>query len=319
MHFSSMALDAPARACVSASRWLGLAQRFMAVALAGDYISSGHGHRQSRQVLLDRRRGAAIGTPRTALGHDAEQAYLARLSRRRRLTSSEEYRLACRMCAGDEAARNALVEAHLGLVVMFARRWQRPGVPLIDLIAEGNIGLIAATRHFDPERGCRFSTYAKWPVQRALQQALPRLVSAAAPQKLVPPADVPGAADLDLAAEAPADEGEPAGAAARGGWPSSAAEELAVLCIPETEEPPQQAHVTQQRQELARALQGLAEREREVITRRFELAGQEGATLDVLARRFGVSIERIRQVEAAALRKLGRLLLDAGQSAQSLL
>ena len=88
---------------------------------------------------------------------DSELRYLSEVAARPRLTSREEYGLVIRMHAGDTHAHDALIEANLGLVVMFARKYQRPGVPMLDLVAEGNFGLLTAAKRFDPELGCRFA------------------------------------------------------------------------------------------------------------------------------------------------------------------
>jgi len=321
--------------------WLGLARRFLALALRNDYLSSGRGHQQSRQVLKERRTGRGRpGKAAAAAGPcaDAEQAYLSDVARRHRLTSSEEYGLAQRMRGGDAHARHALIEANLGLVVMFARRYQRPGVPLLDLIAEGNIGLIAATKRFDPEMGYRFSTYAKWSVRQAMQQALPGLVGVvrlparqtahrtdlgtaagdaeAGPSELDASGEPPaGAPTWVTSADGPdASQGRAVTACAAG-----VEETLDTLTIPEDQEPPQLAHTAQRVSTLARALDALCERERVIVSERFALGSDKVTTLDELSQRFGVSVERIRQIESAALRKLAQTLRDAGQSAQTLL
>jgi RNA polymerase sigma factor (sigma-70 family) len=98
--------------------------------------------------------------------------YLDEIAARKRLSSSEEYRLAVRVRQGDEQARRSLIEHHLGLVVLLARPYSRRGLPMLDLIAEGNIGLLRAIEKFDPERGCRFSTYAKWWIRQSIELAL---------------------------------------------------------------------------------------------------------------------------------------------------
>src|SRR2546427_6844808 len=98
--------------------------------------------------------------------------YLAEIARIPLLTREEEQALARRVQAGDEAAKQRLVEANLRLVVQIARRYLNRGLPLPDLIEEGNLGLLRAVEKFEPERGTRFSTYATWWIRQAVTRAL---------------------------------------------------------------------------------------------------------------------------------------------------
>lgn len=358
---------------------MAIAHQFLSYALRYDYLSNSKGHQQSRRVIADRREkrsaarqvNALLGTGDAGLPvsaqTDTERAYFNRVALVERLTSREEYVLAKRTQAGDEAARNALVEANLGLTVMLAQRYRREGLPLMDLIAEGNFGLMAATRTFDPERGFRFATYAKWAVRQSIERSLPRLLTVrqATPKRgahkhesdandgaacATTPAANP---DINLAAfddsslqadTAPASlleldestELAPDGHerdsytvrrpgqnhdsyTARGQSDASDEEALLQLTIPEEEEPPSTTQTTQRNECLARALACLTDRERTVICERFALAGTQAATLDQLARRLHVSIERVRQIECAAVKKLATLLTQAGESADTLL
>jgi RNA polymerase primary sigma factor len=102
---------------------------------------------------------------------DPLSAYLNRISRVALLTHREEVKLGRRVRAGDRIARRTLIERNLRLVVSVAVRYRRSGVPLEDLIQEGNIGLIEAVERFDPERGYRFSSYAVWRIRKAIQKA----------------------------------------------------------------------------------------------------------------------------------------------------
>lgn len=326
---------------------LALAQRFLGLALCNDYLSSGRGHQQSRRVVgeraMQRRTAPAFRSKPATVGErtDPELRYLAEVAAQLRLTSCEEYGLARRMKTGDRRAHDALIEANLGLVVMFARRFQRPGVPMLDLIAEGNIGLIAAARRFDPERGYRFATYAKWWVLQAIQQALPRLVgvvripasharrpAAQAPDDETHPmagGDEPDttsaiAADAESFPDAQAaDENEAGRRFGRTGVELSDAEMLERIAIPAEREPPGETMAAQRIAVLQRALDALPERDRVVLTERYALRSDTAVTLEALSARFGVSIERIRQIENAAVKKLGAALAEAGESADTLL
>jgi RNA polymerase sigma factor (sigma-70 family) len=349
---------------------VAIANRFLSLCLYNDYLSAGQGHRNSRRVVAERHDAALRAPLTTAVRHtgvgvavspgDAEARYLIEVAQRPRLTSCEEYRLAVRMRAGDMCARNALVEANLGLVVMFARRYQRPGLPMLDLVAEGNFGLLTAARRFDPERGVRFATYAKWWVIRAMQAALPTLVGvvrmpaamstgAGAPAPAEPgdaahcgdedaalsarrgdpledaAADIRTPSDADTARPAhtePASAPVPSTAGRPCACPGHSLDDedvLNTMAMPEEHEPQAQLMSAQRTALLGRVLSGLAERDRAIIDKRFALTCNQACTLDELAREFTVSIERIRQLEKAALGKLQKALSDAGECAQTLL
>jgi RNA polymerase sigma factor (sigma-70 family) len=339
-----------------------IAQRYLGLALSFDYLSNGQGHQQTRRTVGDRmmRRGAALATApaaaqarsRPAAGcnfADSQERYLWEVACKPRLTSSEEYSLAIRMKAGDCAARDALLEANLGLVVMFARRCQRPGVPMLDLIAEGNMGLLTAARRFDPELGYRFATYAKWWIRRAIQVALPKLagvvrvpagvhaarraasgLAAARPDSVQPesdPSDIDFDDDRSALTASPLLHAAPTSDdAAHSPRPCgvfdfelSDVQALDALAIPTEDEPPQAAMATQRMAAVWRALDSLSERDRIVICERYALVNDRACTLDELSKRFNVSIERIRQIENAAVKKLAKALKQVGASADTLL
>ena len=102
---------------------------------------------------------------------DAFQSYLHEMRSFGRLTSAEEIELAQRVAAGDEWARHQLIEANLRLVIAIARQYSHTGVPLLDLIQEGNLGLMRAAEKFDGQRGSRFGTYATWWIRQAVNRA----------------------------------------------------------------------------------------------------------------------------------------------------
>ena len=326
---------------------LRLAHRLLCRSISGDYLSNGRGHRNSRRVVADRLARQKMRTslaaspaahgererqPRRGSG-DIEFLYTTYVAERPRLTSREEYRLAARMRAGDLRARDALIESNLGLVVMLARRYQRPGVPLLDLIAEGNLGLLTAADRFDPERGNRFSTYAKWWVLRAMKIALPTLVGVV--RQPVNKLRLNAAADHDdideyvlpqeLEETGPEVDAEPlsealvptsAGLAFNVPVPS-AEEVLNGICSAEEQEPPHELMARQRSTKLRLALDGLSERDRTVISQRYALATDEASTLTDTAAGLSVSIERVRQIEKAALKKLHFALCAAGLTADT--
>ena len=108
----------------------------------------------------------------TSNGHDATSLYLNDIGVSKLLTAAEEKKFARRIRNGDESARHRMIESNLRLVVKIARRYINRGLPLLDLIEEGNLGLIHAVKKFDPERGFRFSTYATWWIRQTIERAI---------------------------------------------------------------------------------------------------------------------------------------------------
>ncbi len=372
LNTDSMTTAAPVPATIAPGT--SLAQRYLSLALRYDYLSAGRGHRQSRRVVRDRQAiqarqpqpaiddqglppGDAPGFEGDSLAADAERRYLSEVASKPRLTSREEYCLVGRILHGDRVAYDTLIETNLGLVVMIARRYQRPGIPLLDLIAEGNFGLMRAAERFNREVGCRFSTYASWWVRQAIQLAMPKLSSvvrtplshnkAVGHAVLQPRGQAETVVGAGLTADSASDDlaADPTGgpfamheaedaaasfteraahASDRGGHidvriEASDAEVLDALAIDPEKEPPGAAMANQRMKVLYSALDQLAERDRIIIIARYALASDRPCTLDELATRFEVSIERIRQLENAAIKKLGKLLSLAGESAASLL
>jgi len=123
--------------------------------------------------------GASGRVPRAGASHtkqatgaeDAFQSYLRDIRGLGLLTHAEEIDLAQRAAAGDDLARRKLIESNLRLVIAIARRYTSTGVPLIDLIQEGNLGLMRAAEKFDYQRGCHFGTYATWWIRQAVSRA----------------------------------------------------------------------------------------------------------------------------------------------------
>ncbi|MGL5334539.1 MAG: sigma-70 family RNA polymerase sigma factor, partial [Enterovibrio sp.] len=108
----------------------------------------------------------------TSKGSDATQLYLGEIGSSPLLTAAEEVLYARRALRGDQAARKRMIESNLRLVVKISRRYSNRGLALLDLVEEGNLGLIRAVEKFDPERGFRFSTYATWWIRQTIERAL---------------------------------------------------------------------------------------------------------------------------------------------------
>lgn len=116
--------------------------------------------------------GKLPATRKTPVSHDPTRIYLSEIGISPLLTADEEKDLSRRALAGDEKSRQRMIESNLRLVVKIARRYINRGLPLLDLIEEGNLGLIHAVKKFDPERGFRFSTYATWWIRQSIERAI---------------------------------------------------------------------------------------------------------------------------------------------------
>ena len=122
--------------------------------------------------LRDRKVAGKTAISHRRAGTDPTQLYLREIGAAPLLTAAEEQSLGRRALAGDESARQRMIESNLRLVVRIARRYINRGLPFLDLIEEGNLGLIHAVGKFDPERGFRFSTYATWWIRQAIERAI---------------------------------------------------------------------------------------------------------------------------------------------------
>jgi RNA polymerase primary sigma factor len=264
---------------------------------------------------------------------DSLKAYLRTIAKLPRLTQDEEHELARRIKSGDEAALRRLVEGNLRFVVSYAKRYRGLGVPFLDLIHEGNLGLMEAARRFDPDRNVKFITYAVWWIRQAITHALSGQTRAfTLPQKLSAVAARFGrevselteelqrtptsreiAEDLDISpgeAEALMRIGDRDVSLSShvGGEEDADGPELIDLIQQATVPPAEEQMMHRQlHSEVQGALGELDDKEREVIELRFGLDRDgEPRTLQEVGDTLGLSRERIRQIESRAKDKLRR-------------
>jgi RNA polymerase primary sigma factor len=257
--------------------------------------------------------------------------YLKDIAQVKLLTGEEEQSLARRVQEGDVQAERDLVEANLRLVVRIARRYLRRGLSLLDLIEEGNVGLLHAARKFRPDRGTRFSTYATWWIRQAAVRALANqartirlpvhvegllgqvmkkrnvltqaLGRAPTNQEIATALDWPVSEieHLDSVRQHPVSLDTPAGEDGTGSLHD-------VVEDPSAVSGGGLGALLRARADLTGVIQDLPDNERTVITLRFGLQNEEPMTLESIGRKVGLTRERVRQIEAAALRRLRGLL-----------
>ena len=260
---------------------------------------------------------------------DPLKLYVRQIGDGRLLTPAEERELARRKDEGDEDAKRKLIEHNLRLVMSITRNYTMAGVPLLDLIQEGNLGLIRAVEKFDWRRGHRFATYATWWIRQAVERArdgkadtirLP--VNLVRRQRRILRAELQLAAGLDRAptddeiaatAELTVDEVRAVRDAARtvasldrrlGDDGDDAT--FGELLGDDRPGPEELAQLRLRGDVLRDALAQLSDREQLVVHLRYGLTGAEPAPLREIGRRLGLTPERVRQIEAAALHRLGR-------------
>ncbi|MCX2779863.1 RNA polymerase sigma factor RpoS [Microbulbifer thermotolerans] len=272
---------------------------------------------------------------------DATQLYLNEIGFSPLLTAEEEVYYARKALRGDAAARKRMIESNLRLVVKIARRYVGRGLALLDLIEEGNLGLIRAVEKFDPERGFRFSTYATWWIRQTIERAIMnqtrtiRLpihvvkelnVYLRASRELAQKLDhEPSAEEIANLLEKPVEDVErmlglnervtsvdtPIG-------PSS--EKTLVDTIPDQQEsdPAELLQDSDLFESINRWLSELPEKQCEVVSRRFGLRGFEASTLEEVGREIGLTRERVRQIQVDALKRLREVMEKQGLDGQSL-
>ncbi|GGC07950.1 RNA polymerase sigma factor RpoS [Marinobacterium zhoushanense] len=273
---------------------------------------------------------------------DATQLYLNEIGFSPLLTAEEEVYFSRLALKGDGAARKRMIESNLRLVVKIARRYINRGLSLLDLIEEGNLGLIRAVEKFDPERGFRFSTYATWWIRQTIERAImnqtrtirlpihvvkelnvylrasrelaQKLDHEPSPEEIAnlvdkPVADVERMLGLN---ERISSVDTPVG----GGSDKSL---LDTIADQEAGDPETLLQNTNISGNLNKWLDMLPEKHADVLSRRFGLRGHEMSTLEQVGKEIGLTRERVRQIQVEALRKLREIVEKNGLSGEDLL
>jgi RNA polymerase nonessential primary-like sigma factor len=271
---------------------------------------------------------------------DATQLYLSEIGFSPLLTADEERHFARLALKGDAAARKRMIESNLRLVVKISRRYLNRGLSLLDLIEEGNLGLIRAVEKFDPERGFRFSTYATWWIRQTIERAIMnqtrtiRLpihvvkelnIYLRAARELTQRLDhEPSAEEIAALVDRPVEDvkrmlglNERVSSVDVPLGPDSDRSLLDTIADQQVSDPCELLQDDDMRLSIAAWLDELSDKQREVIARRFGLAGYEGATLEEVGREIGLTRERVRQIQVEALRRLREILERQGLTGEA--
>lgn len=291
-------------------------------------------------------RGAASGADDGESGDefslDPTQLYLNEIGFVPLLTADEEKHFARLTQRGDEAARKRMIESNLRLVVKIARRYLHRGMNLLDLIEEGNLGLMRAVEKFDPERGFRFSTYATWWIRQTIERAIMNQARTIrlpihvvkdlngclrAARELTQQLDhEPTTTEIADRVDKPAKEvarllglNERVSSVDVPLGPDSDASLVETIADDGGRDPSEQLQEDTVHDSVAQWLSQLTDKQREVVVRRFGLLGHDSSTLEEVGQEIGLTRERVRQIQVEALKRLRRVLERQGLSADALL
>jgi RNA polymerase primary sigma factor len=260
---------------------------------------------------------------------DALQLFLREAGRHALLTAPQEVELAKRIERGDMAAKQRMIQSNLRLVVSIAKNYRNQGLPFLDLIQEGTLGLIRAVEKFDWRRGYKFSTYATWWIRQAVARALAdKARTIRMPVHIVERMQKMNRAERTLwmelgreptleeiadEASLPIEQAREVRAAARASasldQPVGDQDDAVFGDFVAGDDPLPEDHVeiSLRSQALTLALQSLPERERQVLVLRYGLIDEEPKTLEEIGKRLGLTRERVRQIELESLRRLANL------------
>jgi RNA polymerase nonessential primary-like sigma factor len=278
----------------------------------------------------------------TASQLDATRLYLNEIGFSPLLTAEEEVYYSRKLLKGDEASRKKMIECNLRLVVKISRRYLNRGLALLDLIEEGNLGLIRAVEKFDPERGFRFSTYATWWIRQTIERGIMNqtrtirlpihvvkeiniylraarhlaqtLDHEPSPEEIAEMVDKPikdvkrmlGLNERTASVDSPMGQDS---------------ESTLLDAIPDENniDPVVLLQDDDVKDNIEKWLNQLTEKQCEVVTRRFGLRGYDLSTLEEVGNNIGVTRERVRQIQIEALRKLREILEKEGFSVDALI
>jgi RNA polymerase nonessential primary-like sigma factor len=270
------------------------------------------------------------------------QLYLNEIGSTPLLTAAEEVLVAKALQAGDEMARHRMINSNLRLVVMIAKRYTNRALPLLDLIEEGNLGLIRAVEKFDPDRGFRFSTYATWWIRQSIERALMNqgrtirlpihiqkdinIIVRCTRELRSSLRREPSTSEIADVLDR--DPGEVSNLLKLSEKITSVDNQLStdsdrslVETVPSQGEDNPFSIVDDQKVEgcLEDWLDDLPDRQREILARRFGLMGYEASTLEAVGEEVGLTRERVRQIQIDALARLKRAAQRDGLSEEELL
>lgn len=272
---------------------------------------------------------------------DATQIYLGEIGFSPLLSAEEEVYYSRLALKGDEAARKRMIESNLRLVVKIARRYINRGLALLDLIEEGNLGLIRAVEKFDPERGFRFSTYATWWIRQTIERAIMNQTrTIRLPIHVVKELNIylraarelsqkldhePTPEEIAAALDRPVEEvrkmlklNEKITSVDTPVAGVSDKQLLDVIADEKELGPETELQDEDIRQHLVMWLGELNPKQREVLARRFGLLGYEPSTLEDVGHEIGLTRERVRQIQVEALRRLREIVTHQGLNIETL-
>lgn len=278
---------------------------------------------------------------KNSLTADATRVYLNELGKSKLLTADEEKVFGKRALRGDEEARRIMIESNLRLVVKISRRYLNRGLPLLDLIEEGNLGLIRAVEKFDPDRGFRFSTYATWWIRQTIERAIMNQTrTIRLPIHVIKEMNGYIKAQRLLAQQL---DHEPSAEeiAEHMGKPVKTVikmlklnERVTSVDVPagkdydkpivdsisddESYSPAEVLQADSIKNKITHWVHQLTEKQREVICRRYGLCGYENSTLEQVALELGVTRERVRQIQMDGLKRLKEILEVGGYSFEAI-
>ncbi|MCK5888385.1 MAG: RNA polymerase sigma factor RpoS [Methylococcales bacterium] len=299
--------------------------------------------RRKTQATEPRLNAAAPPAEDTQAGStiDATRVYFNELGKSKLLTADEEKIYGKRVLKGDEEARRIMIESNLRLVVKISRRYLNRGLPLLDLIEEGNLGLIRAVEKFDPDRGFRFSTYATWWIRQTIERAIMNQTrTIRLPIHVVKEMNVYIKAQRVLAQKLDHDPSveeiaeyldKPVQTVSK---MLKLNERVTSVDVPVGKDndkplvdsisdegafsPADQLQEDTIKEKITQWVHQLSDKQREVICRRYGLCGYENSTLEQVAQELGVTRERVRQIQMDGLKRLKEILESSGYSFEAI-